>query len=249
MLRELVAYLDERLGVAGFPADAALNGLQVEGRDRVARVALAVDACAATFRAAADSGADLVIVHHGLFWGGVGRLVGSLRKRVGILIEKDISLYACHLPLDAHGELGNNAGILKALRIRRRGPFGTYHGVPIGWWGELPRALSLDSFVGRVQKDLETTCTVLPFGGPVKKVGVVSGGGGSSLFEAEGMGLDTVITGEPSHPLFTFAEETGLNVIFAGHYATETLGVKAVGEELRKKFHLRTEFIHHPTGL
>jgi len=246
----LTAYLDSRLGIADFPNDASANGLQFEGAETVRRVAVAVDACRDTFRRAARAKAEMLIVHHGLLWGPIPGIRGSLKERFRLLFENDISLYACHLPLDAHPVLGNNALLLKELSLAKKGPFGAYHGKTIGWWGRAARSVSLQRFTARIERRLKTRCTVLPFGPEkIRDVGVVSGGGGSTLFEAESMGLDTVLTGEPSHPLYTFAEEVGLNVIFAGHYATETRGVRAVGEELKRKFRLPVTFIDHPTGL
>ncbi len=247
-LKELTQYLDKLLVIDEFQ-DSSSNGLQFEGREEVKRVALAVDACAAVFREAIRLSSDIVIVHHGLFWGDIKNIRGNLKERLQLLFDSNISLYAAHLPLDAHPELGNNAQIMKALGIEVRGGAGRYRGSPLGFWGELEEELSLKSFTERVEERLGTRCRVLDFGDRVKRVAVLSGTGWQVLNEASDIGFDTLITGESSHSAYTLAEELGVNVIFAGHYATERLGVKALGEHLREKFGLEVSFIEHSTGL
>ncbi|WP_457554632.1 Nif3-like dinuclear metal center hexameric protein [Candidatus Pyrohabitans sp.] len=248
-LKELVEELDSLLKLEEFPGDESANGLQVAGREEVKKVALAVDACSYVFEQAAKLGADFIFVHHGLIWGGVKSIRGTLRNRLRLLLEKELSLYACHLPLDAHPELGNNAQLLKLLGIERRGEFGEYHGRRIGYWGELPQRMSVAGFAALVEERLATRCRLRDFSGYVKRVGVVSGGGWSAIFDAEKIKVDTLLTGEPSHSACSLAEELGVNLIFAGHYDTEKLGVLAVGEHLRGKLALETVFIDHDTGL
>lgn len=248
-LKKLVSYLNNELRLSEFPADESANGLQVEGSATVHKIGLAVDACDYVFRAAAEKNVDFLVAHHGLIWGGIRSINGIMRKRIKTLLDADISLYACHLPLDWHPDYGNNAQLLKLLAIKRMGEFGEYHGKRIGYWGSLKTDLSLNDFMGRVDKALNTRSTALVFGKKVKKVGIVSGGGWSAIYDAEKTGIDTLLVGEPSHSAYTLAEEMKLNVVFAGHYATETVGVKAVGSMLGKKFGLTTEFIGHPTGL
>lgn len=247
-LGELVAELDELLKLEDFPGDESANGLQVEGRERVEKVALAVDACSYVFKEASKHGSDFIFVHHGLIWGGVKSIGGALRKRLRLLLEEELSLYACHLPLDAHPELGNNAQLLRLLGIERRGEFGEYHGRRIGYWGELPQRMSVGSFAALVEERLATRCRSIDFSGYVKRVGVVSGGGWSAIFDAEKIKVDTLLTGEPSHSAYSLAEELGVNLVFAGHYATEKPGVLAVGEYL-SNLGLETVFIDHDTGL
>jgi len=248
-LRKLVSFLDAALKQSEFPKDESANGLQVEGRKTVHAVGMAVDACASTFQKAAEKKIDFLIVHHGLVWGGIRSIQGVMKQRIKALLDADISLYACHLPLDWHPEYGNNAQLLRALRIKKMGEFGEYHGKRIGYWGRLTKELSLNDFSNRIDRTLRTKTSTISFNKKVKNVGVVSGGGWSAIYDAEKLGIDTLLVGEPSHSAYTLAEEMKVNLVFAGHYATETLGVKAIGAMLKKKFGLKTEFIDHPTGL
>jgi dinuclear metal center YbgI/SA1388 family protein len=248
-LSRLVEFLDRELMLKEFPEDSSANGLQVEGASEVGKAAVAVDACEYVFQEAAGMGADFIFVHHGLIWGPIKAVGGPLKNRLKLLFDHDISLYACHLPLDAHPTLGNNARLLGLLGAEILEPFGEYHGKKIGFSGELPEEMDLDEFAGEVEQHLGTTCRTVGFGRPVKRIGAVSGGGGFAIKDAKGAGVDTLLTGEPSHSAYTLAEETGTNLVFAGHYATEALGVKAVGELLEKELGLGVEFIDHPTGL
>lgn len=248
-LKKLVPFLDSELGLSEFPADESANGLQVEGKERVRRIGFAVDACGYVFRKCSELEIDFVLVHHGLIWGGLKSLAGTTRNRIKALLDSGISLYACHLPLDWHPVYGNNARILKILSVRRMGEFGAYHGKKIGCWGRLEKAVSLRDFVRVVDDKLGTKSGFVDFGKKVRNIGVVSGAGWSALSDAEGSEIDTFLTGEPSHSAYTLAEELGINLIFSGHYATETTGVKAVGDMLARKFGLEVKFIDHPTGL
>ena len=247
--KKLASFLDRELQLSAFPDDESANGLQVEGADAVMKVGLAVDACEYVFRKAAEKRIDFLIVHHGLIWGGIRSVRGVLKKRIKILLDAGVSLYACHLPLDWHPVYGNNSRILSALSIRRMGEFGEYHGKRIGYWGRTEKTLPLKEFTRRVEKTLDTKASAIAFGGKVRNVGVVSGGGWSAIYDAENLGIDTLLVGEPSHSAYTLAEELNVNLVFAGHYATETFGVRAVGEVLHEKFGLPVEFIDHPTGL
>jgi len=248
-LDKLVSFLDAELFLADFAEDESANGLQVEGRSTVQKVGLSVDACEYVFSKAAEKKIDFLLVHHGLIWGGLKSVRGVMRKRIKGLLDAETSLYACHLPLDWHPEYGNNVRLLQLLSLKKMGEFGKYHGKTISYWGRTSRALSLDEFTAGVDKKLGTSSTVVSFGRKVRNVGVVSGGGWFAINEAEKYGIDTFLTGEPSHSAYTLAEEMKVNLIFAGHYATETLGVKAVGATLEKRFGLQVEFIDHPTGL
>jgi dinuclear metal center YbgI/SA1388 family protein len=246
---KLVSFLDAELRLSEFPEDESSNGLQIEGRSAVRKIGLAVDACEFVFEKSAGKNIDFLIVHHGLIWGGLKNVRGIAKKRIKRLIDADISLYACHLPLDWHPEYGNNIGLLRLLGIRKMGEFGKYHGKNIGYWGRTDRELLQSEFTSKVDRILETRSSAVNFGRKVRKVGVVSGGGWSAIHDAEKYGIDTFLTGEPSHSAYTFAEEMRVNLIFAGHYATETPGVKAVGNMLKKKYGIPVEFIDHPTGL
>lgn len=248
-LDKLVPYLDAELCLADFAEDESANGLQVEGRRTVRKIGLAVDACEDVFRKAAEKEIDFLFVHHGLIWGGLKTIRGVMRKRIRTLLDTDISLYACHLPLDWHPKHGNNIRLLEVLSLKKMGEFGTYHGKKISYWGRTFKELSLDAFAARIDKVLDTRSSAISFGKNVRNVGVVSGGGWFAINEAERYGIDTFLTGEPSHSAYTLAEEMKVNLVFSGHYATETPGVKAVGEVLQKRFGLEVEFIDHPTGL
>jgi len=248
-LGELVTYLDAYLRVGAVPdAPHALNGLQVTKTGDVGRLAAAVDLCEATVRLAADQRSDLLLVHHGLFWGGPKPLTGPAYRRVAGLVQHNIALYSAHLPLDLHPEVGNNAVLARRLGVTVRGGFGLEYGVPIGVWGEL------DASRAALQQQLAVALgappRVMAFGPErVRRVGIVTGGAGSMIGQAKAAGLDTYITGEGAHHTFFDAEELGVNVFYAGHYATETVGIKALAEHLGAKFGLPWAFLDHPTGL
>jgi dinuclear metal center YbgI/SA1388 family protein len=249
-LDTLVRYLDDYLRVAEEVADApeALNGLQVGNSGDITKLAAAVDMCEATVRLAAEQRADCLLVHHGLFWGGLRPLVGPAYRRVAALIKGNIALYAAHLPLDRHPDVGNNSVVARLLGVKVRGEFGSYHGAPIGIWGEYSG--KRDELSWSLTKTLGSAPRLLPFGPErVQRVGIVTGAGGSLIPQAAAAGLDTYITGEGQHWTFFDAEELGINVFYAGHYATETVGVKALAEHLSKKFDLPWAFLDHPTGL
>src|SRR5262245_11177690 len=235
-LDTLVSYLDEYLRVAEEVADApeALNGLQVGDSGEIRRLAAAVAACEATVRMAAEQHADCLLVHHGLFWGGLRPMVGPAYGRVAGLIKGNIALYSAHLPLDRHPQVGNNNVLARLLGIKVRGEFGSHHGAPIGVWGEYSG--KRDELSWELTKALGTAPRLLPFGPErVHRGGTVTGAGDSLIPHAAAVGLDTYVTGEGQHWTFFDAEELGVNVLYAGHYATETVGVKALAEHLSKK--------------
>lgn len=249
-LDTLVQYLDGYLRVAEEVADApeALNGLQVGNSGEITRLAAAVDMCEATVRMATEQHADCLLVHHGLFWGGLRPLVGPAYRRVRALIKGNLALYAAHLPLDRHPDVGNNNVLARLLGVTVRGEFGSYHGATIGVWGEYRG--TRDELSWSLTKALGTAARLLPFGPErVQRVGIVTGAGGSLIPQAAAAGLDTYVTGEGQHWTFFDAEELGINVYYAGHYATETVGVKALAEHVSKKFDLPWVFLDHPTGL
>ncbi len=248
-LQKLVSFLDSELGLSDFPEDESANGLQIEGRKNIRKIGIAVDACDYVFRKAKENNIDFLLVHHGLIWGKVRAVRGILKKRIAMLLNSDISLYACHLPLDRHPKYGNNSMILKLLSIEKIGEFGEYHGKKIGYWGRMRDGVSIKQFALNVDRTLNTKSSAIIFNKKVRNIGVVSGGGWFAINEAEKYGIDTFLTGEPSHSAYTLAEEMKVNLVFAGHYATETPGVKAVGSLIKKKFGLEVEFIDHPTGL
>ncbi|HWR13143.1 MAG TPA: Nif3-like dinuclear metal center hexameric protein [Rectinemataceae bacterium] len=231
--------------------DDSLNGVQV-GRSSgpIRKVAFAVDACAESIRRAKEAGADLLFVHHGLFWGKPLRVEGYLLERLKALISSDTALYACHLPLDMHPEVGNNAVLANLLSLRDRAPFGMYHGIAIGVSGRLEKALSLREIISLILPDgTEPKAIIAPGKEKVSTVAIVSGGAPFEAFQAFGKGIDLYVTGEPSHSVYHQLVENRLNFIAAGHYATETWGVKAVAERLAAEKGIETIFIDIPTGL
>lgn len=239
--KELEAYLAEYLEVASFDDDS-LNGLQVEGKPDVKRLAVAVSACAEVFRKAAAMKADAVLVHHGLFWKGHGPepVRGVLRERLGLLLGSDLNLFAYHLPLDAHREVGNNAVAARDLGLQNLQPFGEYHGMAIGWKGTFPEPVPLPDFVRQLESYFAHPALVVPGGATVvRSVGVVSGGAGKEASQAAAQGLDAYVTGEPSEPMTYYCRESGLTFAALGHYATERVGVRALAAHLEA--HLGTE--------
>lgn len=248
-LGELVSYLDRYLRIHEVEDEPqALNGLQVESQRSVARIAAAVDACQATIDAAARGGFHLLLVHHGLFWAGLQPLTGRHWRRVRRLVESGLALYAAHIPLDLHPEVGNNAVLARMLGLTDTAGFGNYRGQTLGVLGRLDT--TRDALAARLGELLDTTPRVMSCGSSeVRRVGVITGGGGSMIAQARAAGLDTYITGEGAHYTYFDAEEWGLNVIYAGHYATETVGVKALAQHVAERFGLEWEFLDHPTGL
>lgn len=250
-LESLLQYIDEYLGVEGHPDYGnALNGLQVQGTEDVARIVAAVDASEASIAAAAGQGADLLLVHHGLFWSGLKPLTGRRYRKIKALLDADMSLYSVHLPLDGHAEVGNCILLARALGLEVEGRFGAYEGVDIGWWGRPPEATDgaglRERLGGVVGGDVH-----LIVGGPerVERVAVVTGGGASFTEAAAEAGMDALVTGEGSHHTHGDAVELGIHVLFGGHYATETFGVKALAAHLAERFGLSWTFVDQPTGL
>lgn len=231
--------------------DASSNGLQVDRSDReIKKVAFAVDASLQSFQRAAEAKADLLVVHHGLFWGRVQTLTGSHYQRIKYLMDRDLALYAVHLPLDAHREVGNNYGMATRLGLSDLEPFGEYKGAKIGCKGRLPSPMGLDDIAQILVGGREKALEILRFGpAEVTTVGLVSGGAPHELTQAIEENLDLYITGDASHQAYHTALEAGINVIFGGHYATETWGVRLLADRLKKDTGLETLFLDLPTGL
>ncbi len=228
--------------------DGAVNGLQVENSGIVTRIAAAVDASLATIKLAVAARADLLIVHHGLFWGPTVPWTGKRREMLALLIQNNLAVYSSHLPLDAHRQLGNNAQLCAALGLKHLKPFFIAKGQFIGW--QARQKFSRQELQRRLAKILRARPLLLPGGGPrCEKIGVVTGGAGGDLKTAATEGVDTFITGEGPHSSFALAEDLGLNVFYGGHYATETFGVKALSAALSKKFRVPWTFLDHPSGL
>lgn len=230
--------------------DSSKNGLQVDRRRREIRhAAFAVDAALGVFEEAARIGADLLFVHHGLFWGREQCAVGAHYERLRFLIEHDIALYAVHLPLDAHLELGNNAGIAETLGISPAEPFGLHKGVPIGVAGTMKSPKSLEEITALLCPD-GAPLGVLPFGpSRISSVGIISGGAPLDVDQAIALGLDLFITGDANHIAYHRCREAKINAMFAGHYATETYGVQRVARRTAEQTDITTTFVDFPTGL
>jgi dinuclear metal center YbgI/SA1388 family protein len=265
-LTDLTAYLDRYLRIAEVPDEPnAVNGLQVENRSAIGRIVAAVDASLETISAAvrqsgrvpgigsgARSAGTLLLVHHGLFWDGNIPITGRRHRKVRALLEQDIALYSAHIPLDIHPEVGNNAVLARQLGLTSVEPWDTYRGIPIGARGSLAGSVSRDALVARVEQLLGGGChaRLIP-GGPevCQRIGIITGGAGNRIGAAHEADLDTFITGEGAHHTYFDAMELGVNAIYAGHYATETVGVKALAAHLSERFGVPWEFHDHPTGL
>lgn len=248
-LKEIVAFLDTELRLSeikDYPG--AMNGLQLENDGTVERVFCAVDASLAVVEEAAAAGGGLLLVHHGMFWQGAQPITGAFHRKITAAIRSNLAIYSAHLPLDWHPVHGNNVLLAKAIGLREISPILVKDGWPMGvaglWEGsrsELVEATSAS--VGR-------EVTLCPGGGDqIVKVAVMTGGAGSEVSKIAGLGVDAFITGEGPHWSFIEAEEKELNVIYAGHYATETLGVKSLGSKTGEIFGIESRFIHRNGGL
>jgi dinuclear metal center YbgI/SA1388 family protein len=242
----LTTFLNDYLRINLFNDDCP-NGLQVEGRQKVERVATGVSASVRLFEKAISNEADAIIVHHGLIWNYERPLYrGGYRERIRLLLENDINLYAFHLPLDAHEIVGNNARIGKLLDLVNLKPFGEYKGQMIGIQGEIPPCPK-QHFFNKITAVVGTDPLIYEFGPEnIKSVGIVSGAAQKDIKQAVASGLDLFLTGEVSEHIMSYAQEEGIHFVSAGHYSTEKFGVLALGELLAKKFNLQVEFIDIP---
>lgn len=254
-IADIGRHLDAMLRVAEIPDFAgALNGIQVETEAPIAGVAAAVDARERTIRAAIDAGANLLIVHHGLFWSGTQPLRGAFLRRVRLLLEHGLAVYSAHLPLDMHPELGNNVLLARELGLEPSAGFARYKTVDIGvaGTGEVPTAelvTRATRFAGAHGHDVRTAGEI---GTKITRRWAIctgAGAGQDTLREAIASGVDTLIVGEGPHWTAIDAEEAGLTIIYAGHYATETLGVRALAAQVGDTFGLPWLFLEAPTGL
>ena len=254
-LTEISHHLDTILRVEDIPDfPGAVNGIQVETESPIVKVAGAVDARERTIRAAADAGANLLIVHHGLFWGGVQALRGPFLRRVRLLLEHDIAVYGAHLPLDMHPELGNNALLARELGLEPSAGFARYKTVDIGVAGQCE--IPTPELVARATKFARVHAHAVRTAGPVAgkvtrrwAICTGAGAGQETLREATAASVDTLIVGEGPHWTAIDAEEAGLTIVYAGHYATETLGVRALAANVGTTFDLPSVFLEAPTGL
>jgi dinuclear metal center YbgI/SA1388 family protein len=228
--------------------DGAVNGLQVENRGNVTKIAATVDASLATIKMAIEARADLLIVHHGLFWSATHPWTGNRYEMIRLLVENNLAVYSSHLPLDAHPQLGNNAQLAAALGLKNLKPFFFTKEQFIGL--QTKTKIARTELSRRLEKVLGKSPILLPGGKEIcERIGIVTGGAGAELKIAASEGVDTFITGEGPHWTYALAEDLGVNVFYGGHYATETFGVKALAAHLSKKFKLPWMFLDHPTGL
>ena len=254
-LKDIVCYLNDLLKIRDFPSDASNNGLQFEGGRTVARAVFGVDGSNALFSIAADLDADFVFVHHGISWGSsLKRIVSLDARRISMLAANSISLYAAHLPLDAHPKIGHNALLAKMLNLKNVRPFGEYAGKTIGFSGTLARPMSIEKVHDLLDKKLVSEGDFFCFGeldSKISKVAVISGGGAfpEAFSEAFEKDIDCLITGEMGHAACHYAREAGVSVLSMGHYRTETPGVLAVMECVKKQFGIECEFVDLPTGM
>lgn len=248
-LEEVVAFLDRELKTAeisDYPG--AMNGLQLQNSGAVVRMVAAVDASLPVIERAAADGPGLLVVHHGMFWQGAQALTGAFYRKIKVAMEADLAIYSSHLPLDFHPEWGNNAGLAKALGLRELRPFMESKGRPMGVMGDWEG--SREDFHEVVRQAVGGAVHLCPAGpGRLSRVGIVTGGAGSEVAKAAAGGVDAFVTGEGPHWSYSLAEELGMNLFYAGHYATETFGVKSLAGVLAGRFGVPWSFVDHPTGL
>lgn len=248
-LAEIRTFLDRELRIGEIPDySGAVNGLQLESEGEVGMVVAAVDASLPVIDKAVACGGQLLLVHHGMFWQGAQPLTGAFYRKIKVAMEAGMAIYSAHLPLDVHPEWGNNALLARAIGISASEGFLEWKGLSLGLQAEVD--LDRSELIGRVEAAVGGPLHHCP-GGPkrVRRIGIVTGGAGSQLADAAAAGVDTFLTGEGPHWSYPLAEELGVNLLYAGHYATETFGVKALAAELGRRFGLKSEFVDHPTGL
>ena len=253
-LVEINNWFNSFLKKEDFPSDISLNGIQIQNSEpeskQIKKIAFAVDACEETAKKAAEAGADLLFVHHGLFWGGCQTITGSFYKRISTFIKNDLALCAYHIPLDANNPYGNNWGLAARLGLRNCESFGTWRGMVLGVKGELSEELTINELAERVLRKGVTPRSVLSLGKEkIKTVGIISGGASDDVADAIEQGLDCYITGEFAHEDYHLAREMGINVIGGGHYETETVGVNLVMEKVEKELGIECIFVDVPTNL
>lgn len=250
-LKELDAYFRSFLDIDGLKKrDISLNGIQVETDREINKIAFAVDACLEVFRRAKEAGAEMLFVHHGIFWGHEQTVTGSHYLRIKFLIENGMALYAAHLPLDIHDVLGNTVSLAKAAGLTQLEPFGEYRGISVGVKGIFPSPLSVEEIIRKAAFEKNELLSVLPFGKEKNRsAAVISGGGDKDVLQAVDEDADVYITGSTCHEIYHTCLENKINMISAGHYRTEIYGVKNLKEKVKKELGLETLFIDVPTGL
>ena len=250
MQREvLVRYLDDTLRISEI-ADYGPQGLQIEGRAQVDKIVGLVDAHQPCVQAALARDADLMLVHHGIFWGGAKPLAGSYGRLVRTFIQNDLNLYAAHLPLDAHPQWGNNAVLARRLGLTIIDWWANVKGTPLAVLAEYDEPIAFGELVARFEEQVGQPRLVQAEGPPkVRRVAILSGFGADKITDAASLGCDAYVTGETSHAQYHEAANTGINLLYGGHYTSETVGVQALGEHLAQRFGVAFEFVDLPTGL
>lgn len=248
-LESLLQYLDGYLDLANIPDySPAHNGLQVQGRTEVSKLGFAVDASENAITEAITAECDLLLVHHGLFWDGEVRVTGRRARKLGALLSSEMGLFSAHLPLDGHSEVGNCAVLTRALGWEPAGRFGNFEGYEMGWWAETDESPA--SLRDRLSGVVDGPVRMISGGQDrIYKVGVVTGAASSLIKDAAEAGLDALITGEGPHHSYYDAVEYGVTAFYAGHYATETWGLKALAAHLEERFELPWVFLDDPSGL
>ena len=247
-------YLNSFLCKENFLPDPSKNGIQIQNAEPLSKeiktVAFAVDACEESALTAAQNHADVLVCHHGIFWGNCSPIVDSHYKRISTFIKNDLALIAYHLPLDANNPYGNNFGLANKIGLKNTEQFGFWHNMKIGVRGEFESPLSIEEISHLVGKHTHTESILFPFGKKqIKTVGISSGGSSDLTQQAADEKLDLFISGEFAHEDYHLAQELGINVIAAGHYGTEIIGVSLLKEKVEKELALKTFFIDLPTGL
>ena len=245
---QLSHYLDNLLDITSIDdAPSALNGLQVQNTGEIKKIGLAVDLCQATINLATKKNCQMLFVHHGIFWGGLQPLRGPFYKKISSMMKANLGLYSAHIPLDLHPVLGNNRALADLIGLENLEPFGEYGGIKIGFKGTINKKPA-KTLAQELAKKLGSSIKVIGTG-DIESIGLVTGGAADIIQQASREGLDAYITGEGANHHYHEAIEGKCVLIFAGHYATETGGVKSVGLHLEKKFQIFTEFLDYPTGL
>ena len=233
-------------------SDVSVNGLQIPGDSQIQKVAVATDASMEVFEETQRRGCNFLFVHHGLFWtfNKESKISPLQKKKLKFLFDHDIALYASHLPLDVHPVYGNNKSLFDLLQLENQEKMGNYNGLQLGLMGDVKSPISFENFTQFVEQKLQDKVKSYCFNEQkVQKVALITGQGQDGLFEAQEKGFDTFITGEINHYTYHVAKEGKINLILAGHYRSETLGPKAIGSYIQKKFDYEIEFLEFPTGL
>jgi len=240
-LTKITKFLDELLGNEKTEDPYTKNGLQVQGKEDVKKIGFAVDACMESFNELKVC--DMIVVHHGLFWPSIDKVTGNNCERLRFLLDNQISLYSSHIPLDVHSQIGNNAIMMDIIGAKKK----YFKGFVC--FGEYEKVKDINQIKKKIDERINPASVMLPFGKKeIKKVSVCSGGGYSLIGTAVDEGADLYITGEGSHTIYHYAKESRINIILAGHYKTETLGIRKLMEVAGKKLNIETVFTDIPTG-